>query len=41
MPLTLAGASRWIGRQTQSAFWGDGQDDSSMLVQIAQRAARR
>ena len=39
MPLTLEGAYRSAGRQAQEAFWGSGREDSSMLVQIARRAA--
>jgi len=35
MPLTLEGAYRSAGRQAQAAFWGNGREDSSMLVQIA------
>jgi hypothetical protein len=40
MPLTLDAAYRSIGREAQAAFWGSGRQDSSMLVQIARRAAQ-
>jgi len=41
MPLTLEGAYRSAGRQAQEAFWGNGREDSSMLVQIALATASR
>jgi hypothetical protein len=40
MPLTLDAGYRSIGREAQAAFWGSGRRDSSMLLQIAHRAAR-
>ena len=39
MPLTLDAAYRSIGREAQAAFWGSARQDSSMLLQIARRAA--
>jgi len=40
MPLTLDAAYRSIGREAQTAFWGSAHEDSSMLAQIARRAAQ-
>jgi hypothetical protein len=40
MPLTLGVADRSIGSEAQAAFWDSARHDSSMLVQIAHRAAR-
>jgi hypothetical protein len=39
MPITLESAYRTAGRQAQQAFWGDEHPNSSMLHQIARRAA--
>src|SRR5918997_6385311 len=40
MPVTLEQAYRTQGRKAQQAFWGDDRPESSMLEQIALRAAR-
>ena len=39
MPVTLEQAYRSMGRKAQEAFWGDERPESSMLHQIALRAA--